>query len=87
MTDLNTIESIDLTPSPLGYAHIAIVSGDAIIGDVPSDRRIPSLKLLIGVIEVAVYLGSLASSDDFDTEGDAVKAIVALKAHFAGETD
>jgi hypothetical protein len=51
--------TLNLTPTTTGYLEMARVIRHQILADVPAGREVPTNELLDGLIEIAVYFGSL----------------------------
>jgi hypothetical protein len=59
---------IDLTPDKQGYAAMAALFGENIIGQVPREERDNARALLGSVINIAGHLGNAMAAGDEDAK-------------------
>ena len=53
---IETIETIDMTPTPEGYANIARTFAGSILSDVKVSRREDARAILDSLVEIVAYL-------------------------------
>lgn len=56
MDDLETVEYVDMTPTPEGFGNILMAFVQNIIGDVPQRRRKDDAHIMDSILDVTRYL-------------------------------
>ena len=71
-------EFVDLTPTKQGYASMAALFGDNVVGQVSREQRDNARALIGSVINIAAHLGNAMAAGD----EEAKEAYDTLVAHF-----
>lgn len=66
MATVSAVETVDMTPTPDGYAAIAATFARSVIDDVKRSRQPDASALLVNALEIAFYLGTVAAKGVHD---------------------